>query len=274
MTLNEAGILGTFTGFLSCGWVGDKVTSKADTSEAKQLPDPRRAPEDAADRHRLVADHLPLVHRLCRRFNHSGEPLEDLVQVGIIGLLKAIEKYDPHRGSSFIAFAIPSVLGEIKNHFRDHGWAVKIPRKLQRQKLAVEKVVGSLSQSLGRAPTIAEIAETTGFSEEAVYDTFEIEYYGKPLSLDAEYDELGSEGNHKLLDILGSEDPQFVELETRIALKDALRCLDDREKTIIRLRFYAGLSQTRIAERLGISQVHVSRLQRNALRRLKLILAK
>jgi len=230
--------------------------------------------ENLVSRDRLVEDHLPLVRRLCRRFYHSGEPLEDLVQVGTIGLLKAIRKYDPNRGSEFIAFAVPFIVGGIKNHFRDHGWAVKVPRKLQRQRLAVEKVVESLSQKLGRGPSIPEIAEATGFSEEEVYDTFEVVKYGKPMSLDAEYNGDGHKDGYSLLDYLGSEDPQFDNMIDRIDLTKALQCLNKQEKIIIHLKFYAGLSQTKIGVLLGISQMHVSRLQRNALSRLKLNLAK
>ncbi|MBA7622630.1 RNA polymerase sigma-B factor [subsurface metagenome] len=224
---------------------------------------------DLAARDRLVADHLALVRRLCRKFNHSGEPMEDLIQVGAIGLLKAIEKYDPARGNAFVAFAIPEIVGEIKNYFRDHGWAVKVPRKLQRQKMVVEKTVEVLNQRLGRWPTIPEIAEATGFSEEDVYDTFELEKYGKPLSLDAEYYRDGNGDSSSLLDYLGSEDPQFEELEYRMILVKAFDSLNEREKTVIDLRFYEGLSQTEIAERLGISQMHVSRLQRLAISKLK-----
>lgn len=143
-------------------------------SETKRLLELYKKSRDLAARDRLVADHLALVRRLCNRFNHSGEPLEDLIQVGIIGLLKAIEKYDPARGSDFVAFAVPQILGEVKNYFRDHGWAVKVPRKLQRRKMVVERTVEVLTQRLGHSPTIPEIAEATGFSQEEVYDTFEL----------------------------------------------------------------------------------------------------
>ena len=126
------------------------------------------------DRDRLVADNLSLVRRLCSRFKHSGEPMEDLIQVGSIGLIRAAASYDPQRGS-FVAFAVPAIVGEVKNYFRDHGWAVKIPRKIQRQKLAVSRTVAALTQLLGRSPTIPEIAEATGFSEDEIFQTFEVE---------------------------------------------------------------------------------------------------
>lgn len=234
-----------------------------------------RRTRDVEASERLLADHLPLVRRLCRRFSHSGEPLEDLVQVGSIGLIKAIAKYDPDRGNGFVAFAVPVIVGEIKNYFRDHGWAVKVPRKLQRQKRVVEKAIESLSQSLGRAPTMPEIAEATGFSEEEVYDTFDVEGYGKPLSLDTEYcNGNGGEEVSTLLDFVGGEDPRLEDLSERLDLADALQSLNGQEATVIRLKFYTGLSQTEIANRLGVSQMHVSRLQRNALGKLKRNLAR
>ena len=123
---------------------------------------------DPAARDRLVMDHLSLVRRLCRRFYRLGEPMDDLVQVGTIGLIKAIKKYDPERGNNFVSFAVPVIVGEIKNYFRDHGWAVKLPRKLQQQKLAVDRSVITLTQSLGRAPTVSDIAQHTGFSHDEV----------------------------------------------------------------------------------------------------------
>ena len=249
--------------------MGNKGSALSDT---KQLLKLYRQSGDMAARERLVEDHLPLVRRLCRRFNHSGEPLEDLVQVGTIGLLKAIEKYDPSRGDNFVAFAVPEVVGRIKNYFRDHGWAVKVPRKLQRQKMVVDRAVRSLTQELGHAPTIPEIAQATGFSEEEVSDTFEVGKRGKPLSLDAEYDRDGDGKSSSLMDYLASEDIEFEKLIDKISIAEAVRSLNKRERTIIYLKFHKSLSQTQIAKILGISQMHVSRLQRNSLVKLKRIL--
>ena len=246
-----------------------RVDYPDDPPRAEQQIQRRWRPEDVAARDRLVASHLPLVHRLCRRFRDCGEPLEDLVQVGSIGLLKAAKKYDPDRGFSFITYAVPVIVGEIKNYLRDHGWAVKVPRKVQKQKLAVQRAVEKLGHTLGRSPTIMEIAEATGLSQEEVFDTFEVGNYGKPLSLDAEYDGSGSRDISTLLDFLGTEDPQFDRLGDRIDLINTIECLTRREKNIIYMKFYVGLSQTEIAKRLGISQMHVSRLQRIALSKLK-----
>ena len=227
----------------------------------------------STERNRMVAKYLPLVRRLCGRFRNAGEPMDDLVRIGSVGLLKAIDKYDPELGSSFMAFAIPVIVGEIKNHFRDHGWSMRIPRKLQSRKLAVDRAVEPLTQALGRRPTVPELAEATGFSREEVYDTFEVERCGKPLSLDMEYRAEDSEGASSLLDYLGGRDPAIETAAAKLDLARMLYRLDDRERSILYLYFYQGISQTAIAKRLGISQMHVSRLQRKALDKLRSDLA-
>ena len=242
--------------------VGDH--SGVDTAVTGGLP-PDLPP---VDRNRLVADNLSLVRRLCSRFRHSGEPMEDLIQVGSIGLIRAADRYDPQRGS-FMAFAVPAIIGEVKNYFRDHGWAVKIPRKIQRQKLEVSRTVATLNQRLGRSPTIPEIAEATGFSEDEIYQTFDVDGYGKPLSLHEEHNSDGSDDPTTILDYLGSEDPELEALPDKLDLNQTLDCLSDREKDIIYLYYYADLPQTEIAKRIGICQMQVSRLQRRALSKLK-----
>ena len=240
----------------------------------KELLDLWRESGNPDARDRLVSDHLPLVRRLCRRFSYSGEPLDDLMQVGTIGLLKAIKKFDPQLGSNFIAFAVPVIVGEVKNYFRDHGWAVKLPRKLQRQKLAVDRTVVTLTQTLGRTPTVPEIAQATGFCPEEVYETFEVERFGKPLSLDAQYDGDDSDDQSRILDYLGEADPDLEGLAVRLDLVESLGRLDSREQHVIFLRFHQGLSQGEIAARLGTYQMHVSRLLREALSKLKEDLSK
>lgn len=192
-----------------------------------------------------------------------------MIQVGTIGLIKAIDKYDPERGNKLAAFAIPVVVGEIKNYFRDHGWAVKLLRKLQRQKLLVDRTMAALTQALGRSPTVAEIGEAVGISEDEVIQTFEVERFGKPLSLDVEHQRDDGQESTTILDHLGEEDPDLEFLAQRMDLKDALEDVDSREQKILYLKFYSGLSQSAIAQRLGISQMHVSRLQRSALAKLK-----
>ena len=251
------------------------MASNGISVEKKELWDLYREARDTkvpGVRERLVLDHLPLVRRLCRRFYRSGEPLDDLLQVGTIGLLKAIKKFDPELGSKFVSFAIPVIVGEIKNYFRDHGWAVRLPRKLQSQKLAVDRAVVGLTQKLGHIPTVPEIAQDTGFSVEEVSETFELERCGKPLSLDAQYEGDDSEDISTILDYLGDRDPDLEGLADKLDLETALGGLDSREHSIIYWKFYSGLTQSAISQRLGISQMHVSRLQRNALSKLRLSL--
>ena len=207
------------------------------------------------------------------RFRHVGEPMDDLVQIGSVGLLKAADKFDPHRGFSFMTYAVPVIVGEIKNYLRDHGWAVKVPRRLQKHKLAVHRAADGLTQVLGRSPTVVEIAKATDLTHEEVYDTFEVGAYGRPLSLEAKYTGNGAGDPVSLLEYVGKEDPAFDQISDRMDLSNTLQCLDQREKTIVYLKFFAGLSQTKIAKRLGISQMHVSRLQRRALDKLREALA-
>ena len=235
----------------------------------ESLASRRSSAVGTAARDRMAADHLALVRRLCWRFRTSGEPMDDLVQVGSVGLLKAIDKFDPEKGVSFITYAVPVIVGEIKNHLRDHGWAVKIPRKLQTHRLAVQRAVEVLGQNLGRWPTVEEIAQATELTHEEVYDTFELVSNGSPLSLDREYTGNGSTEGFSLGDTVGRDDPEFDRRSDQIDLTNTLGCLSKREKSIIRWKFYAGLSQTQIAGRLGISQMHVSRLQREALNKLR-----
>ena len=163
------------------------IARPATTDNHEQTRSARRpasSSRDKQERENLVTKHIGLVRRVGGRFRNSGEPMEDLEQVGSVGLVKASAKYDPELGSNFEAYAVPVIVGEIKNYFRDHGWAVKIPRKLQTQKLAVGRAVDSLTQDLGRSPTVPEMAEATGISEDEVYATFEVDVYGKPVSLD------------------------------------------------------------------------------------------
>lgn len=221
------------------------------------------------NRESAVLDYQPLVHRLCRRFSGYGEPMDDLLQVGTIGLIKAIAKFDASRGNSFITYAVPVIVGEIKNYLRDNGWAVKMPRKLQSHRLAVQRAVGSLGHSLGRAPTVLEIAEETELSQEQVMDTFGVENYGRPLSLHTEYKNGDGSSDTYLIDRVGSWDPEFETLMDKLDLDNSFRCLGKRERTIIYLKFYGGLTQMEIAGRLHISQMHVSRLQRRALGKLR-----
>jgi RNA polymerase sigma-B factor len=224
--------------------------------------------EKAALRERLVEQYIGLVEFLARRFRNRGEPLEDLIQVGTIGLLKAIDRFDLDREVEFSTYATPTIVGELKRHFRDKGWAVRVPRRLQELHLELTKVVGMLGQELGRSPTVAEIAESTGTDEETVLEGLEIAQAYNFTSLDAPI-ETEEGGNTSFADQLGTHDEHLENLEYRTSLAPEITKLPDRERTILYLRFFKGLTQSEIADRLGISQMHVSRLLNRTLTQLR-----
>jgi RNA polymerase sigma-B factor len=219
-------------------------------------------------REQLVDQYIGLVEFLARRFRNRGEPLEDLVQVGTIGLLKAIERFDLEREVEFSTYATPTIVGELKRHFRDKGWAVRVPRRLQELHLELTKVVSTLGQELRRSPTVAEIARAAGTSEENVLEGLEIAQAYNFTSLDAPIDSHDA-GSTSFADQLGGEDEQLRNLEYRAALAPEMAKLPERERRILYLRFFRGMTQGEIAERLGISQMHVSRLLNRTLMRLR-----
>jgi RNA polymerase sigma-B factor len=219
-------------------------------------------------REQLVDQYIGLVEFLARRFRNRGEPLEDLVQVGTIGLLKAIERFDLEREVEFSTYATPTIVGELKRHFRDKGWAVRVPRRLQELHLELAKVVSTLGQELRRSPTVAEIARAAGTSEENVLEGLEIAQAYNFTSLDAPIDSHDA-GSTSFADQLGGEDEQLRNLEYRAALAPEMAKLPERERRILYLRFFKGMTQSEIAERLGISQMHVSRLLNRTLMRLR-----
>ena len=218
-------------------------------------------------RSQLVSIHRPLVEHLARRFRGRGEPYDDLVQVATIGLIKAIDRYDPARGVEFSTYATPTIVGEIKRWFRDKGWAVRVPRRLQEMRLEIGSATGVLAQELGRSPTVAELAERIGASEDEILDGIESAAAYSTLSLDAPE---GSESDGpSVLDMLGAEDEALEGVENREALKPLLAALPERERRILLLRFFAGMTQSQIAVEVGISQMHVSRLLARTLVRLR-----
>jgi RNA polymerase sigma-B factor len=228
----------------------------------------RRGDERAHDE--LVNRHLPLVRQLARRYSYTSEPLEDLVQVGSVGLLQALSRYDPHVGSSFKAYAIPTILGELRRHFRDTAWSVHLPRSLQERTRSVQNAISTLQSSLGRSPTIAEIGERIGASSEQVIEAMEARLAYRVESLDAP-SEPGDERDQWRL--AGELDGGFDAAEQSAFLSRALKALPARERTLVRLRFEEDLSQSEIGRRLGLSQMHVSRLLRRALARMEAIAA-
>jgi RNA polymerase sigma-B factor len=218
---------------------------------------------DRAAREQLIERYMSLVRSLARRYASRGEQLDDLVQIGAIGLIKAIDRFDINRGFELTTYATPNIIGEIKRHFRDHGWAVRVPRGLQELSIQLMRVVEQLTGELGRSPTIAELAEATGSSEEEVLEALETSRAYSPLSLS-----VGSSGDDDELDpleSLGIEEHEYEVSEDRAVLEPGMRVLDARERMILNLRFYEGLTQSQIAQRVGISQMHVSRLIRRAL---------
>jgi len=224
---------------------------------------------DKSTREELVLSYTSLAAYLARKFANRGEPLDDLTQVANIGLLKAIDRFDPTRGIEFTTYATVTIVGEIKRHFRDKFWTVRVPRRLRELNNSLMKSVESLSQRLGRSPTLLEIARESGVPFEEVVEAFELGRAYNPASLDAELAEGDEDHGTSLMDYLGEEDPELARLEDRHTLEGALRSLPERQYEILRLRYYEGLSQAEIARKLGISQMHVSRIQRDALKRLR-----
>ena len=205
----------------------------------------------------LVELHLPLAEYLARRFGNRGEPHEDLVQVATIGLIKAIDRFDLERGVAFSTYATPTIVGEIKRHFRDRGWTIRVPRRLQEIQAVINQAVSDLGQELGRSPTVSELATRVGMSEEEILEGLESANAYSPLSLDAP-DPSGELG--AVIDQLGDYDDALDAVIDRETVKPLLDRLDARAKRILLLRFFRNMTQSQIAEELGISQMHVSRL--------------
>ncbi len=217
-------------------------------------------------RDELVEMHLPLVEYLARRFRNRGEPLDDLVQVATIGLIKSIDRFDVDRGVEFSTYATPTIVGEIKRHFRDKGWAIRVPRRLQELKLSLTKATSELSQRNGRSPTIRELAKHLEMTEEGVLEGLESANAYSAVSLDAPDSD---ESTATIADSLGREDESLYDVEYRESLRPMLEKLPPREKRIILLRFFRGMTQSQIAAELGISQMHVSRLLGRTLAQLR-----
>jgi RNA polymerase sigma-B factor len=228
---------------------------------------PEASPQRQVLRDKLVEMHMPLVEYLARRFSGRNEPLPDLVQVGAIGLLKSIDRFDPGRGLEFSTYATPTILGEIKRYFRDSGWLVHVPRRAQELQATLATSRAELSQELQRAPTVAELAERTGLREEDIIEALDAArgYSGVPL--DALTDE--NHGSNAAQAMLAQLDERFEQVERREMLRPAMEALPERERHILLLRFVAGKSQTEIATIVGVSQMQVSRLVTRSLAKLR-----
>jgi RNA polymerase sigma-B factor len=247
------------------GVAGDVAPGGADLTRQRSaqlfgiLSDDSLSEQDrAAAREDLVHLHLPLVEHCARRFRNRGEPFEDLVQVGTIGLIKSIDRFESDRGVEFSTYATPTIIGEIKRYFRDKGWAIRVPRRLQELRMHIVTATGELTQDLGRSPTPRELSERIGCTVEEIIEGMESSNAYSTLSLDATDD--GEEQGGSMLDALGIDDPNLEHVEVRESIKPMLDQLDPREKRILVLRFFKNMTQTQIAEEVGISQMHVSRL--------------
>jgi RNA polymerase sigma-B factor len=245
----------------------------AESPEARRLEDERLLARyhesgDLEARDEFVVRFMPLARQLAARYRHAGEPLEDLVQVACVGLIKAVDRYDPERGNGFTRYAVPTMLGEIKRHFRDRGWSVHVPRATQELVLKVGEAIGALPAKLGRSPTPRDVAAAVGASVEEVLEAMEAATAYEAVSLDAPRPGSGEEESWTLAESLSEEDPGFERVEIGETLRGTLEALPARERLILRLRFEEDMTQAEIADLIGVSQMHVSRLLRRSLDRL------
>ncbi|GID28836.1 SigB/SigF/SigG family RNA polymerase sigma factor [Paractinoplanes brasiliensis] len=250
---------------------GTGPAERAETDTASELITamaalPAGHPSRAALRDDAIEAWLPLARHLAQRYAGRGEPADDLFQVATIGLIKAVDRFEADRGVDFAGYAIPTIVGEIKRHFRDRTWSIRVPRRLQEMRLAITSANAALSHTLGRAATVADIAEHLGVTEEEVLEGLEGARAYNATSLSTP---VSADGTTELGETLGGEDREFEAAEFRIALGPALATLDERERRIVHLRFYGNLTQSQIAEQIGVSQMHVSRLLTKALAKLR-----
>jgi RNA polymerase sigma-B factor len=249
--------------------VAHAATAPADTATellAAMVATPLGDPARPRLRERAIEAWLPLARHLAHRYAGRGEPTDDLIQTATIGLIKAVDKFDPTRGVDFTGYAIPTIIGEIKRHFRDRTWSIRVPRRLQELRLAITEANATLTHTLGRSPTVADIAAHLGTTDEDILEGLEGARAYNTTSLSTP---LTTDGTTELGDTLGGEDHEYELAETRVALGPALATLDHREQTILTLRFYGNLTQSQIADHIGISQMHVSRLLTKALAKLR-----
>ncbi len=223
---------------------------------------------DEEAREQLIENHLNLVRFLAAKFKNRGEPLEDLVQVGSLGLIKAIDRFEPDRGLEFTTFATPTIMGEIKRHFRDKGWSVRVPRRLQELSARVNQITDELTSELNRTPTVDEIAERLDTTADEVLEAMESSsaYTSVPLEGGGANED---EDTPSIIDRFATEDTDLAAIDDRMVIEDTIAGFSPREQDAIRMRFVEGLTQVEIAEKLGISQVQVSRLLRRALKRVQ-----
>lgn len=251
----------------------ESVDASGSSEEAERAPDEPLGPQgfveyartrDPALRDALVTEHIGLAHQLARRFTHRGEPYDDLVQVASLAIIKSVDRFDPERNVEFSTFATRTVIGELKRHFRDKGWAVRAPRRIQELYLELGHTIGAMSQELGRPPTVAELTVRTGASEEAVLEALEAGQAYRTSSLD-----VPDRQGETLAGQMGDDDSRLTRVDDRSVLAPALERLAPRERHIVHLRFVEGLTQSEIAKEIGVSQMHVSRLLAASLAQLR-----
>jgi RNA polymerase sigma-B factor len=245
-----------------------KETDAAARSLLTLLADlPEGSPDRPRVRARLIELYLPLAEYLARRFRNRGELQDDLNQVANLGLIKSVDGYDVTRGAAFTSYAIPMIVGELKRHFRDKGWDVRVPRRLQELRIEITKTTGELAQKLGRSPTVADLATALRVSEEEIIEGLDSAHAYRALSIHAPVaGEGGADaGQTELVDLLGDVDHDLENVEDREALRPLIARLPTREQKIIAMRFFGNMTQSQIATELGISQMHVSRLLSHAL---------
>jgi len=245
-----------------------KPATDGQREEVRRLLREYAADRDPAVRDRLVELNSDLVHYIARRFANRGEPLEDIEQVGFLGLINAIERFDPGLENEFSTFATPTIMGEIRRYFRDRSWAIRVPRRLQENYLRVVRAEEQLRGELGRQPSVSEIGERLGLAPDEVLAALEVSPAQHTVSLEAPSSTAVDEGS-ELGERLGREDENLERVETAALLEQAMAHLTPRERQIMVLRFFDQLPQTEVAKRLGISQMHVSRLQRAALEHMR-----
>lgn len=223
---------------------------------------------DMDAREKLVMSHLNLVRFIANKFKNRGEPIDDLIQVGYLGLLKAIDRFDPSRGLEFTTFATPTIMGEIKRHFRDKGWSVRVPRRLQELSARVNQATDTLTSQLQRSPTIAEIADYLDATVDEVLEAMESSSAYSSVSLEAPSG-ADDDDTPSVIDRYATEDSDLAFTDDRIIIEEALASFSPRERDVIEMRFLKGMTQIEIAEKLGISQVQVSRLLRRTLKKIQ-----
>lgn len=243
----------------------DDLTPLFDQLADDSLPEPLRR----ALRARLVAEHLPVAEHIARRFRNRGQPDEDLKQVAAVGLIQAVDRFDPRHGSDFLSFAVPTITGEVRRYFRDTTWSVRVPRRLKELHAEISTKAAQLSQDLGRAPRPSELAEALDRPLEEIHEGLVAANAYRSDSLDELVSATEGTNNTSIGGLLGTDDEELDAAETRQALHPALAALPERERTIVVLRFFGNLTQTQIAEQVGLSQMHVSRLLATSMAKLR-----